>query len=302
MSELPLLINRTEPKRLALILGGVFVAGAVLIGGTSVAISAPAWQPQSSERLVKLPPSYLQKSIEHDFKRSELGTAIQKSEENISLKGNTLGDLQKAIDTADGEIRGELRHQFLSEKRNYLSMMSDRNDLRRKHLRTKKRLFDDMLSRLSQESGAMTPEREELIELQKAASERFESSLTKVDQRLFEVSDLDESKYSKQYSQNKTAIEQLVTRIDHHSMNATPMSENGVQMSREEHVRRMVADVQTELAVLDQEETILGYMAKLVALDAMSMAEEGMDAELLDSDVATNTLTPANNVSFFLNN
>jgi len=302
MSELPLLINRTSPKRLALILGGVFVAGVVLIGGTSVAISAPAWQPQSSERLVKLPPSYLKKSIDHDFARSELGTAIQKSEENISLKGNTLGDLQKAIDTADGEVRGELRHQFLSEKRNYLSMMSDRNDLRRKHLRTKKRLFDDMLSRLSQESGAMTPEREELIELQKAASERFESSLAKVDQRLFEVSDLDESKYSKQYSQNKTAIEQLVSRIDHHSMNETPMSENGVQMSREEHVRRMVADVQTELAVLDQEETILGYMAKLVALDAMSMAEEGMDAELLDSDVASNTLTPANNVSFFLNN
>ena len=302
MSELPLLINRAQPKRLALILGGVFVAGAVLIGGSSVAFSAPAWQPQSSERLVKLPPSYLKKSIDHDFQRSELGTAIQESEENISLKGNTLGDLQKAIDTADSDVLGELRHQFLSEKRNYLSMMSDRNDLRRKHLRTKKRLFDDMLNRLSQESGAMTPEREELIELQKAASERFESSLTKVDQRLFEVSDLEESKYSKQYSQNKSAIEQLVSRIDHHSMSATPMSENGVQMSREEHVRRMVADVQTELAVLDQEETILGYMAKLVALDAMSMAEEGMDAELLDSDVASKTLAPANNVSFFLNN
>lgn len=302
MSELPLIINRTEPKRLALILGSVFILGAVLIGTTSQALSAPAWQPQSSERLVKLPPSYLKKSIDHDFARSELGTAIQQSEENISLKGNTLGDLQKAIDTADGEVRGELRHQFLSEKRNYLSMMSDRNDLRRTHLRTKKRLFDDMLKRLSQENGAMTPEREELIELQNAATERFESSLAKVDQRLFEVSDLEESKYSKKYSQNKSAIEKLIARIDTHSMSATALSDNGLEMSREEHVRRMVADVQTELAVLDQEETILGYMAKLVALDAMSMSEEGMDAELLDSDVATNTLTPANNVSFFLNN
>jgi hypothetical protein len=302
MSELPLLITRTEPKRLAIILGGVFVAGCVLVAGSSVAFSAPAWQPQSSERLVKLPPSYLKKSIEHDFARSELGTAIQQSEENISLKGSTLGDLQKAIETADGDVRAELRQQFLSEKRDYLAMMSDRNELRRKHLLTKKRLFDDMLSSLSQENAAMTPEREELIELQKAASERFESSLQKVDQRLFEVSDLEESKYSKQYSQNKTAIEQLVARIDKHAMSASPVSENGVELTRAEHVRQMASDVQTELAVLDQEETILGYMAKLVALDAMAMAEEGMDGELIDSDVATNKLTPANNVSFFLNN
>lgn len=302
MSELPLLITRTNPKRLSLVLGGVFLGAGILIASTNFAFSAPAWQPQSSERLVKLPPSYLKKSIEHDFARSELGTAIQTSEQNISLKGSTLGDLQKAIGTADGDVRAELRHQFLAEKRNYLSMMSDRNDLRRKHLRTKKRLFDDMLARLSQESGAMTPEREELLELQKAASERFESSISKVDQRLFEVSDLEESKYSKQYSKNKTAIEQLVTRIDSHAMNATPTSDNGVPLSREEHVRRMVADVQTELAVLDQEETILGYMAKLVALDAMAMAEEGMDEELLDSDVASVAMTPANTVSFFLNN
>jgi uncharacterized membrane protein YccC len=302
MSDLPLLINRIPPNRLAKLLGAVFLGGAVLIGGTSVAFSAPSWTPQSSERLVKLPPSYLKKSIDHDFKNSELGSAIQEKEENISLKGNTLGDLQKAIETSDGDVRGELRHQFLAEKRNYLSMMSERNDLRRKHLLTKRRLFDDMLSRLSREEGAMTPEKEELIELQKAAMERFESSVSKVDQRLFEVSDLEESKYSKQYSKNKSAIEQLVASIDNHRMNETPVSENGVPMTREEHVRRMVADVQTELAVLDQEETILGYMAKLVALDAMALAEEGLDAELIDSDVAENSLTPANNVSFFLNN
>ncbi|SCA58264.1 conserved exported hypothetical protein [Candidatus Terasakiella magnetica] len=302
MSELPLLIHRPSPKRLALTLGAVFIGGAVLIGSTTMALSAPNWTPQSSERLVKLPPSYLKKSIDHDFANSELGSAISEKEENISLKGSTLGDLQKAIETADGDVRGELRHQFLAEKRNYLSMMSERNDLRRKHLLTKRRLFDDMLQRLSQEEGAMSPEKEELLELQNAAAERFDSSLVKVDQRLFEAPELEESKYSKAYQQNKTAIEQLVARIDNHQMTQRPMSDNGVVLSREEHVRRMVADVQTDLAVLDQEETILGYMAKLVALDAMSLAEEGLDEELLDSDVVGNTLAPAKNVSFFLNN
>lgn len=302
MSEFPLLIQQTSPKKLATVLGAVFLGSVILVGSASVALSAPKWTPQSSERLVKLPPSYLQKSIDHDFANSELGTAIQEKEENLSLKGNTLGDLQKAIETADQDVRADLRHQFLAEKRNYLAMMSERNDLRRKHLMTKRRLFDDMLSRLSAEEGEMTPEKEELLALQDAAAERFESSLAKVDQRLFEAPDLEESKYSKQYAQNKTAIEQLVARIDNHKMNEMPMAENGVIMTREEHVRRMVADVQTELAVLDQEETILGYMAKLVALDAMALAEEGLDEELIDSDVAQNSLTPAKNVSFFLNN
>jgi hypothetical protein len=199
-------------------------------------------------------------------------------------------------------VRGDLRHQFLAEKRAYLNMMSDRNELRRKHLLTKRRLFDDMLERLSREEGAMTPQKEELIELQQAAVERFESSLSKVDQRLFETPDLEESKYSRQYSKNRSAIEQLVAQIDNHRMNETPLSDNGVALSREEHVRRMVADVQTELAVLEQEETILGYMAKLVALDAMALAEEGLDEELIDSDIAQSSLTPADNVSFFLNN
>jgi len=302
MSELPLLVHRVSPQKLALTLGAVFLGGAMLVATSTVALSAPNWTPQSSERLVKLPPSYLKKSIDHDFANSALGSAIQASEEDLSLKGNTLGDLQTAIETADGDVRGELRHQFLAEKRAYLSMMSDRNELRRRHLVTKRRLFDDMLERLSREEGEMTPEKEELLELQSAAAERFESSLAQVDARLFETPDLEESKYSKAYSQNKSAIEQLVARIDSHRMSQTPMSENGVVLTREEHVRRMVADVQTELAVLEQEETILGYMAKLVALDAMALAEEGIDEELIDSDVAESSLTPAKNVSFFLNN
>jgi len=39
--------------------------------------AAPAWKPQSSERLVKLPPRYLEKSIDHDFATSALGSAMQ---------------------------------------------------------------------------------------------------------------------------------------------------------------------------------------------------------------------------------
>ena len=63
----------------------------------------------------------------------------------------------------------------------------------------------------------------------------------------------------------------------------------------------MVADTQAGLAILDQEETILGYMAKLVALDALALSEQALDAEMADSDQPP-TSSPAAAVDFFLTN
>ena len=40
-----------------------------------------------------------------------------------------------------------------------------------------------------------------------------------------------------------------------------------------------------ELALLGVEEEMLGYMARLVALDAMALAEQMADPELADSDL-----------------
>lgn len=302
MSDFPLLIDRVAPQTLGKTLAAVFIGAGLLIASSHIALSAPNWTPQSSERLVKLPPSYLQKSIDHDFSKSELASAIQQQDENIGLKGATLGDLQKALETANGDVRFELRHQFLAEKRAYLDMMSERNDLKRHQLTIKRRLFDDMLAKLAAENGAMSPEKAEVIEQQDAALARFESSMNTVDQRLFEMSDLEESKYSKSYTKNMEAIEKLVANIEKHKMNQTTVSENGVILNHEDQIRRMAADVQTELAILEQEETMLGYMAKLVALDAMSLSEEGMDAELVDSNVTLSDQSPADNVSFFLTN
>ena len=57
-------------------------------------INSAKWQPQSSERLVKLPPSYLKKSLDRDFAGSGLGLALKSTETDIQNKGNTLSDLQ----------------------------------------------------------------------------------------------------------------------------------------------------------------------------------------------------------------
>ena len=41
----------------------------------------PSWSPTSSERLVKLPPSYLKRSLARDLAESQLGTAIKTNNE-----------------------------------------------------------------------------------------------------------------------------------------------------------------------------------------------------------------------------
>lgn len=262
--------------------------------------AAPEWHPDSSERLVKLPANYLRKSLDRDFAESALGTALQGANEELGSKAKSLADLQAAITRSEGDLRLELRHQFLHEKRAYVELMSRRNDLQRKHVRIQTRLLEDMLDRMRPKNGSMSPVREELIKRQEAARSRFESSLDKVDMALFNDSTMKESKYSAKYAENSAAIEQLVARISAHNMNEQP-SMDGETMSKEDYVRQMLADANAESALVDQEGTILGYMAKLVALDAMQLAEEALDPNFTDV-AAAEKAGPAANVHFFISN
>lgn len=291
--------RHTKSFAKAMLLGTAIVMGAALYSPTASFAAEPNWTPQSSERLVKLPANYLKKSLDHDFSQSELGTALAKADEDITFKAKTLADLQNASAQATGEVRDELRLQFLAEKRDYIQQMSQRNDLRRKHLMTKKRVFENLVDRANYEEGT-TPAQQKLLDNQDAAIARFESTLDKVDMKLFADGAAVDSKYSQKHSANMSAIEKLMARITNHKMNED-VTDDGVPLTREEQLRRMAADTEAELAILDQEETILGYMAKLVALDAMALSEESMDAELADSDIPGAT-GPASAVSFFLSN
>ena len=60
----------------------------------------------------------------------------------------------------------------------------------------------------------------------------------------------------------------------------------------------MLGNAQAELSLLDKEGKVIGYMAKLVALDAMALSEDVMDAELVDSDVPESTSVTSSVVFF----
>jgi hypothetical protein len=108
------------------------------------------WKPQSTEKLVKLPPTYLKKSIDSDFFDSNLGKALEQNKSASRLKIQSLSDLKDAINhTEDPKIQTELRHQLLAEKQSYIKIISEKNKLRRKQTGIKQRLFENMLSSLT---------------------------------------------------------------------------------------------------------------------------------------------------------
>jgi hypothetical protein len=304
--------NRTKSPRL--LLATTALAGWLVVGGAYPAMaaetdvarpdvmiaSAPTWSPQSSERLVKLPPRYLKKSLDRDFADSALGTALKQNASKIGHKGNTLADLQTSIERADGELRLELRHQFLAEKRAYLDLMASQIDFNRQQAKTRLKLFERMLDDLARKNAADTPATRELIAKQTLARERLQSSLAQVDLKVFETATVPESRYAVKYGQNVQAIEQLLARVSTHGMNQSLTAE-GTEMTKAEFIRHMAVEAEAELALADQDDTILGYMAKLVALDAMALSEEAIDAELADSPLPGNA-GPAMAVNFFLSN
>ena len=268
---------RTTPatRRRTALLAGV-VALAVLTTAVPAAantdVGAANWNPVSSERLIKLPGAYLKRAIENDFAGSGLAASIRDTQSLISLKTQTLADLQNAIDQADGELKVELQHQFLAEKRDYLELVGQHQDLRHKQMTTKQRLFERLLGKLDREQRAMTPERQALVEKQVDARRRMEGSISQVDLKIFNTPMTSQSKYAQEYAKNVVAIERLVQAIQAHPMNAGSHID-GRPVTKKEYLRQLVAETEAELQVIDQEETILGYMAKLVALDAMALSD-----------------------------
>ena len=166
MSVLPKLDIGGSPRGLIL--------GLALTVATTGAIAVPAyasggdpsWQPQASERLVKLPASYIKRSLEQDFTRSELGQALRDIDTEISFKSETLADLQAAIQASEGEVRTDISHQFLVEKREYIDLVSRKIDLRRKALEKKSGVLEGLMKRMGQEDASLTPARRELMERQ----------------------------------------------------------------------------------------------------------------------------------------
>ena len=73
--------------------------------------------------------------------------------------------------------------------------------------------------------------------------------------------------------------------------------------TKKEYLRHLISETEAELQVLERENAILGYMAKLVALDAMALSELlAAPADVADSTAAGSGTDLTAAVDFFIAN
>lgn len=234
--------------------------------------AAASWSPAASERLIKLPGQHLKRAVDNDFAGSALAAALYDTEEQLRLKTQTLADLRAAIDRSEGDLRIELEHEFLAEKRRYIELMSEHQDLRRERAETKVRLYETLLRRLNRDRRSVTPAQAQLIANQASARARMDATVAEVDREMLRSTAATRSRYAQDYAKNLAAIESLTAAIQSHPMNQAPEIA-GQPVTQADYLRQLLANNEAELAIVDQEQAVIGHMARLVALDALALAE-----------------------------
>jgi len=286
-----------------LIFPALAIAATLLICAPSdgFAASSADWSPKASEKLIKLPGNFLKKAVDNDFNLSPLASALIDIDDQISFKKDTLKDLNAASERADGDLKIELEHQTLAEKQQYIKLMSEHQDLRRKRAQTKVRLYEKLLRKLNRKQRAKTPQHARLLTNQSEARARMENSVTKIDTKIMRSSYTSESRYAREYANNLAAIESLVEAVNAHPMNQAP-EVNGQALTQGEYLRQLIASNESEIAIVDQERAILGYMAKLVSLDALAVSEglSGSETETAFNDEAEDPSHISSSVDLFI--
>jgi len=262
---------RKGKKRFAMVLGAALLFPTL---GTASVDTTLDWQPAVSESLIRMPAKYLNNSIERDFQKSALASGLNTLETQLMTEVSKMQGMMKTLKTVEGDANATLRHDLLVSKSNYLELMSDKQSLKKRALNKKSGVYQKVLSKLQQKRFfASDPVSASLVASQKSARERMSKVVADVDELLLQNPFSKVSSYQKEYGVNLAKIEQLKQAINKHRGNENPVMD-GQTLSREQYIRFLQSNVESDLALLDQEQLMLGYMAKLVALDAQSLEHE----------------------------
>ena len=187
---------------------------------------------------------------------------------------------------------------YLAEKRAYIELVSQHHAQRKRYLTRRQAVLEKLLRQSVDDDVPVSASRAELVAQQEAARTRFASTTDQVDLRVLRDQVAPESRYARAYADNLAAIERLSRAIERHPMNAeaTPVAAG----DRRTLLRQMIADAEAERAIVEQEETILGFMAKLVALDATGLAEEIAAGDAGETRPAADPARPADALNHFV--
>ena len=271
---------------------GSALLAALLIGAGPVPAiaAAPEWNPVSSEKLIRMPGNFLEKAMERSLATSPLGMELGSLNDQLHAQSGTLRELQEAVRSTD-EPSVELQHQFLEAKSQYLDVLEAQQGLRRRALEKRIKVYREAADRLRRDArAAHEPVARELVERQQEARARMEASAQRVDETMALIAREHDGDYAEDYRRNVAEIERLKAAIDGHEMHEGPRID-GETVTREAYLRHLIVQAEAEVGLLSQEETILGYMARLVALDARALETE-ITLSVADANGSTLPTTP----------
>lgn len=264
------------------------------------ALASSDWQPMPGEQLIKMPAPVMAKAIERDFRESSLAAELKDRHEEIGDIQSSLGELKDAIANANGEDKVSLQHQFLEEKSAYLDTMESRQALKVAALKTRMALYNQILNELKQDRERATdPVSRQVREAQMAARQRMQQVTEQVDEMFYPAIGGDTSRYNQEYVRNVDQIKAYQRAISSHGANQAA-SVDGAEVSREEFVRDLLSQAEAEHGLIDQESEMLGFMARLVALDAQALQMQIAYGDDFETDGITETGKPADMAAFFI--
>jgi len=257
------------------------------------------WKPQIVEKMYVLPPKHLNKVLNNDFNKSLLAINLQNTDNKIKNRIEKISELNSLLPGSSKEEGLEIQHQIIINKRDYIKDMNDLLIMKKEKLNTKK-IFFEKIKKKFKGNSLKNKTTSNFLNNKSSAIQRSQ----KLDFKILENTSYNlskRSKYFKQYQINKDAVKKLKLAIEKHPMS----SKNTLYKdpsNKVEAINNYVHEIDTEIAVLEMKEQMINYMAKIVALDAMSLAEKvAFDDENNNKVVPTNFNDPVNVISVFTN-
>ena len=254
------------------------------------------WNPQIVEKMYILPAKQLKKVLNNDFKSSSLAAILNDKDIKIKSRHEKINNLNEAVSKFNGEEKIELQHQIIIEKKDYIKDMHHLLQMKKKKLNTKKNFFKNIENKIKIKN-VFNKNKNSIVKKRTAIIKRT----SVLEDQIFDnflISNSKNTKYSDEYSKNKIAIESLRKAIKKHPM--SNLDNNSVSGNKLQTIKDYIENIETEVAIIELKEQLLNYMAKLVALDAMQLAENLAD-ESDDVNNPKNYNDPNDAIEFFIN-
>ena len=277
----------------------------IIVVGSLYPVSSSAnndfgeWKPQIVEKMFILPPEHLNKVLNNDFNKSLLAVNLRNTNNKIKTNIDKIKDLNLLLPGKTDEEVMEIKHQIILHKRDYVKDMNDLLMIKKQRLNTKKTFFNKIVKNIKIKSFK-NKSKNRFFKNQNIALQRSQ----KLDFKILANNSINlskKSKYFNQYQINKDAVMQLQLAIEKHPMNTQDILSKNPK-NKIEAVRNYLHNLDAEIAVLEMKEQMINYMAKIVALDAMNLAENvAFNLNKQGNEKSINFNDPVNAIAVFTN-